>query len=62
MHVLKAENIQFVRNPAFSLKDINLTIEKGEVISLIGPNGSGFNKLAITRSSVDLPEIGRAHV
>ena len=58
MHVLKAENIQFVRNPAFSLKDINLTIEKGEVISLIGPNGSGKSTLLRVIANLLKPEEG----
>nr|WP_051392483.1 ABC transporter ATP-binding protein [Kurthia huakuii] len=58
MHVLKAENIQFVRNPAFSLKDIQLNIKKGEVISLIGPNGSGKSTLLRVIANLLKPEQG----
>ncbi|MBM7699883.1 ABC transporter ATP-binding protein [Kurthia huakuii] len=56
--MLKAENIQFVRNPAFSLKDIQLNIKKGEVISLIGPNGSGKSTLLRVIANLLKPEQG----
>ena len=39
------------------LKDINLTVKKGEVLSVLGPSGSG--KSTMLRC---INEIGRAHV
>lgn len=56
--MLKAENIQFVRNAAFALKDIDLNIQKGEVVSLIGPNGSGKSTLLRVIANLLKPEEG----
>ncbi|HEY9581383.1 MAG TPA: ABC transporter ATP-binding protein [Savagea sp.] len=39
--MLKTTNLQFQHSTHFEIDAINLTIEKGEIISLIGPNGSG---------------------
>ena len=37
------------------LKDINLTVEKGDVIAILGPSGSG--KSTFLRSIIDLEKI-----
>lgn len=39
--MLKTTNLQFQHSTHFEIDAIDLTIEKGEIISLIGPNGSG---------------------
>lgn len=58
MNVLKTENIQFVRNAAFSLQNINIDIKKGEIVSLIGPNGSGKSTLLRVIANLLKPEEG----
>lgn len=44
---IKFENISFKYDPAkeFVLKDIDLTIKKGEIVALVGPSGGGKSTL-----------------
>jgi ABC-type lipoprotein export system ATPase subunit len=44
--------------PTFILKDINLTIEEGEFISIMGPSGSGKSTLLNIIGMLDLPSEG----
>ncbi|MBM7636306.1 ABC transporter ATP-binding protein [Streptococcus saliviloxodontae] len=45
--MLKIENLskQFAGNDFYSLKDVNLEIQKGEIVGLIGKNGAGKSTL-----------------
>ena len=46
--VIEFKNVSFAYSIAAYVKDINITIEKGDFISLIGSNGAGkstFSKL-----------------
>ncbi|MFT6975678.1 MAG: zinc transport system ATP-binding protein, partial [Bermanella sp.] len=43
--LLKLRNIGFERQGRTILKDINLDIHAGEIITLIGPNGAGKSTL-----------------
>ena len=45
--------------PNFVLKDINLTIEEGEFLSIMGPSGSGKSTLLNIIGMLDLPDEGR---
>ncbi|MBI4163751.1 MAG: ABC transporter ATP-binding protein, partial [Candidatus Aenigmarchaeota archaeon] len=46
----------------FALKDINLTIEKGEIFGLLGPNGAGKTTLLSVLVGLLYPEKGEARV
>jgi ABC-type lipoprotein export system ATPase subunit len=45
--------------PSFVLKDINLTIQEGEFISIMGPSGSGKSTLLNIIGMLDAPSEGR---
>jgi ABC-type lipoprotein export system ATPase subunit len=53
------------RNSSFSLKDINLTIEKGELVMVIGDIGSGkssllyaiFGEMSVFRNAKDISSV-----
>jgi len=49
--ILEMTNIEKSFGELNVLKDISLTVDKGEVVSVIGPSGSGR---VLFRSSVDL--------
>ncbi len=48
MEVIKAENLSFKYSGAseYALKNVNISIKKGEFVSIIGHNGSGKSTLA----------------
>ncbi|OCL28022.1 zinc ABC transporter ATP-binding protein [Orenia metallireducens] len=43
--IIEVENLSFSYEDDYVLKDINLTINKGDFIAFIGPNGSGKSTL-----------------
>lgn len=43
----------------YALKDINLTIHKGEVLGIVGPNGAGKSTLLKLLSQITFPTEGR---
>ena len=55
-----AENILFrrTREEFWALKNINLTINKGERVGIIGPNGSGKTTLLEIIAGITTPNIG----
>ena len=58
--MLKLENISFiVENEKEILKDVNLTIEKGKIIGVTGPNGGGKSTLMRVISGVTKPTTGK---
>lgn len=46
----------------WALRDINLTVEKGEFLAILGPNGSGKSTLAKHFNALLLPETGEVRV
>jgi putative ABC transport system ATP-binding protein len=55
-HISKWYNVG--NKPTFILKDINLTINEGEFISIMGPSGSGKSTLLNIIGMLDLPSEG----
>ena len=55
-HISKWYNVG--GKPTFILKDINLTINEGEFISIMGPSGSGKSTLLNIIGMLDLPSEG----
>lgn len=45
-HSIEFRNVSFAYEKEFVLRDINLTIEKGKTIALVGPSGGGKSTLA----------------
>lgn len=58
-HISKWVNIG--GRPNFILKDINLKVEEGEFISIMGPSGSGKSTLLNIIGMLDLPSEGAYH-
>ncbi|WP_121355039.1 ABC transporter ATP-binding protein [Flavisolibacter nicotianae] len=56
-HISKWYNIG--GKPNFVLKDINLNIQEGEFLSIMGPSGSGKSTLLNIIGMLDLPNEGR---
>lgn len=58
MEILKVENIKKSFNNNVVLKDINLSVNKGEVICLIGASGSGKSTLLRCMNLLEQPDSG----
>ena len=57
--IIKAENLSVQREGFFLLKDVSLTIEREQIISVIGPNGGGKTTLARVLANIIKPEQGK---
>ncbi len=55
MAVIEVKNLKKSFGDLEVLKDINLTVEKGDVIAILGPSGSG--KSTFLRSLIDLEKV-----
>lgn len=70
MGIIKTENLCFSyksgeeENPVITevLKNINLDIEKGEFVSILGHNGSGKSTLAKHFNAILLPSSGKVYI
>lgn len=59
MHALTVDNISFSYNPGIpTLRNVSLSITKGEFVSVAGPNGSGKTTLLRLLDRIYLPEKG----
>ena len=46
--ILEIDNLSVIRSGKLILKNINMTVNKGEFIGIVGPNGSGKSTLLLT--------------
>ncbi len=58
MAILEINNIDFSYNEKSVLKDISLSISKGEFLSIIGPNGSGKSTILKLITKLNTPNKG----
>ena len=45
--ILNVENLTVSRSGKVVIKEINLTVNKGEFVGIVGPNGSGKSTLLL---------------
>lgn len=57
--MIRAEHIQVAYDEHIVIKDLSLTIQQGEVLSILGPNGCGKSTLLKTLSRVLKPTKGK---
>jgi branched-chain amino acid transport system ATP-binding protein len=58
MPMLEVENIHTYYGAIHALKDVSLTVEKGEIVTLIGGNGAGKSTTLKTISGLLKPRQG----
>lgn len=62
MSKIKAEGITKNYGNLVALKDINLEIDKGEIVVIIGPSGSGKTTLLNILGLIDKPNEGKVYI
>ena len=62
MDILSAENIKKSFDEKVILDGVNLTLQQGELISLLGVSGAGKTTLFNCISGIDRPDSGRVVV
>jgi lipoprotein-releasing system ATP-binding protein len=56
--ILQANNIRKKYGALEVLKDVSLSVEKGEIVSLVGPSGAGKSTLLHIIGTLDKPDSG----
>jgi ABC-type lipoprotein export system ATPase subunit len=62
MNKIKLENVWKNYGNLIALKDINLEIDKGEIVVIIGPSGSGKTTLLNILGLIDKPTEGKVYL
>lgn len=62
LEIKSLEKIYDGKVPLTALKDINLTIEQGEFVAIMGPSGSGKSTLLNVISTIDSPSSGTVKI
>ncbi len=66
MEILRCEGVRKIYgdrdNPVIALDGINLTVDKGEFVAILGTSGSGKSTLLHILGSVDRPTEGKVYV
>lgn len=63
MHLISLENVsKSYKNGVHALRDVNLYIEEGEFVYIIGPTGSGKSTLIKLLDGELIPDSGSVHV
>ena len=57
--ILEVENVTVRRNKTDVIRDVNLTIHRGEFVGVVGPNGGGKSTLMQTVLGSLRPVSGR---
>ena len=60
--IIDARNLIAAYGPMQALKDVSLTVEKGEIFGLLGPNGAGKTTLLACVEGLHKPTQGSVHV
>jgi ABC-2 type transport system ATP-binding protein len=60
--IIDARNLIATYGPMQALKDVSLTVEKGEIFGLLGPNGAGKTTLLACVEGLHKPTQGSVHV
>ncbi len=60
--VIKLDQVSFAYNGQAVLKDVNLTVEPGDFVAMIGPNGGGKTTLLKLMLGLLKPGRGAIHV
>ncbi len=62
MHAIETENLTKRYGKTYALKNLDFTIDKNEIMVLLGPNGSGKTTLLLILATVLKPTSGKAKV
>lgn len=60
--VLVAENLNLFRSISFSINDMSLQLKKGEIVSIVGANGSGKSTVLRLLTKLITPESGHVYL